>query len=583
MNLRPSLTKTSGLVVVATIAAAAALSSPVFTQGRAQRPTGTTVVNGAEAVAGEVLVKYRDSVDRGDRQNVNNQVDADVDDEIGSTGFRRLHSRSFDTAAMLNFLRADARVAYVEPNYIVHAIATPNDPSFGMLWGLQNTGQTLGCGASCYGTPTGTAGADISATLAWDVSTGSRANVVAVVDTGIDYNHPDLAANVWSAPAAFSVTVGGLVINCAAGTHGFNAFTNSCNPLDDNDHGSHTSGTIGATGNNGVGVAGVNWVASIMGAKFLNAAGSGTTANAINAIEFAVQAKTVLGADANVRVLSNSWGGGGFSQALLDEINKANASDMLFVAAAGNNGRNNDTTPNYPSNYAAPNVVAVAATDNNDGIARFSNYGATMVHLGAPGVDVLSTTRNNTYKYFSGTSMATPHVAGAAALVLSACALDTAGLKSILLNSIDLIPSMSGVTITGGRLNVNQAIRACSPTPDFALSVTPDSQSVEQGASTIYTATVTPSGGFTGTVTFSVADLPADGTASFDPASVTTSGSSTLTVATASTTPAGIYAITITATSGTLTYSTVVTLEVTEPAAAAFTVAASPRRQKIRR
>ena len=294
---------------------------------------------------------------------------------------------------------------------------------------MRNLGQTLLCGSGCFGSPTGTAGADISADFAWDVSTGSRANVVAVVDTGIDYNHPDLAANVWSAPTSFTVNIGGTLITCAAGTHGFNAITNTCNPLDDNDHGSHTSGTIGAVGNNGIGVSGVNWVASIMGSKFLDASGSGTTAGAINAIDFTIQAKAIFGAGANVRVLSNSWGGGGFSQALLDEINKANTNNMLFVAAAGNASANNDVTPNYPSNYAAPNVMAVAATDNRDARASFSNYGRTTVHLGAPGVDVLSTTRNNTYKYFSGTSMATPHVAGAAALVLSMCSLDTAGVK----------------------------------------------------------------------------------------------------------------------------------------------------------
>src|SRR5262249_47736907 len=331
---------------------------------------------------------------------------------------------------------------------------------FSALWGLQNTGQNIGCGAGCFGSAVGTAGADIKATLAWDVSTGSRANVVGVVDTGIDYNHPDLAANVWSAPTSFTVTVGGRSIACAAGTHGFNAITNTCDPLDDNDHGSHVSGTIGAVGNNSVGVVGVNWTASIMGLKFLNSSGSGTTANAIKAIEFAIQAKAAIGV--NVRVLSNSWGGGGFSQALLDEINSADANDMLFVAAPGNNGRNIDSSPSYPASYNAPNIVAVAATDNNDNLASFSNYGSSTVHLGAPGVRVLSTTRNNTYSYFSGTSMATPHVSGSAILVLSQCALDTAGVKSNLLSNVDPIPSLAGLTTTGGRLNVNNSIRACS-------------------------------------------------------------------------------------------------------------------------
>jgi subtilisin family serine protease len=186
---------------------------------------------------------------------------------------------------------------------------------------------------------------------AWDISTGGTATTIGVVDTGVDYTHPDLAANIWSAPRAFDVTIGGTTITCPAGSHGFNAITNTCDPMDDHNHGTHVSGTIGAIGGNSVGVTGVNWSTRIMGLKFLSASGSGTTVGAINAIEFAIQANAAVGA--NVRVLSNSWGGGGFSQALLDEINKANASNMLFVAAAGNEGLNNDTTPQYPSGYDA--------------------------------------------------------------------------------------------------------------------------------------------------------------------------------------------------------------------------------------
>jgi subtilisin family serine protease len=390
----------------------------------------------------------------------------------------RLHSHSKNVATLIRELSARGDVAYAEPNYIVHATLTPNDPSFGNLWGL-NT---------------------ISAPSAWDISTGSTANVAAVIDTGIDYTHPDLVANVWSAPADYTVNIAGKSITCPAGSHGYNAIAGTCNPLDDNSHGTHVSGTIGAAGNNGAGVVGVNWNTRIMGVKFLDASGSGYLSDAINAIDFVVQTKQVSGA--NVRVLSNSWGGGGYSQALLDEINKANANGMLFVAAAGNSAANNDGTPFYPASYSAPNVVAVAATDSTDSLASWSNYGQTTVDLGAPGVNILSTIRNGGYAYYSGTSMATPHVSGAALLILSRCSLDTAQLKTTILSNVDPIPSLNGKTVTGGRLDVNKAIRACSApaTPTTTtLSASPGSSTY--GNSVTFTAAVTPSAA-TGTVTF---------------------------------------------------------------------------------
>jgi subtilisin family serine protease len=354
-------------------------------------------------------------------------------------------------------------VEYVEPNFVVRAISLPNDPLFPQLWGLFNTGQTVN------GNP-GVAGADINVTPAWDVTTGSRANVVGVIDTGVDYTHPDLANNIWSAPAQFTVRIAGRNITCAAGTHGFhvNTMVNpsvlTCDPLDDHYHGTHVSGTVGAVGNNALGVVGVNQVASIMGLKFLDSSGSGSNADAISAIDFAIQAKAAFGASANVRVLSNSWGGGPFSQALLDEINKANSStnNMLFVAAAGNNGTNNDTAPLYPASFNAPNIVAVAATDSTDSLAGFSNYGKNSVHLGAPGVSILSTYPGGNYVFLDGTSMATPHVSGAAALLLSLCNLTTAALKTSLLNNVQPIPALATNTISGGRLNVYNALLSCS-------------------------------------------------------------------------------------------------------------------------
>lgn len=535
----------------------------------AQQPT--EFFQGHEAAGREVLVKFREATPQALGQALN-EADADAVEHIGGIGVYRIRSRSKNVDALVRALSARPDVLYAEPNYLLKTTAVPNDPRFSELWGLRNT----------------STGADIRAVPAWDLGTGSRTVVVGVVDTGVDYTHPDLSANIWSAPSSFTVTIGGATIICAAGTHGFNAITKTCNPADDNNHGTHVSGTIGAVGNNGVGVVGVNWTASIMGLKFLNVQGSGTTANAINAIEFAVQARAAFSGSgaANVRVLSNSWGGGGFSQSLLDEINRANSNNMLFTAAAGNSGTNNDSSPFYPASYTAPNVVAVAATDSSDNKASFSNYGATSVDLGAPGVGILSTVRGGAYASYSGTSMATPHVSGAAALVLSLCALDTAGLKANLLNNVDPIAALAGKTVTGGRLNVNASLQACAgspppPAPDFAIAASPASQTVVAGNSTTYQVTVTPSNGYTGTVSFSASGLPAGATASFNPASVTGSGSSTLTLGTSSTTPPGTYNLTITGSDGTLSHTATVQLVVNPTGD--FTIAATPSSRTIPR
>jgi subtilisin family serine protease len=550
---------------------------PVYAQPGVQGHLPTEVFQGREVAAREVLVKFRGATSATIFQ-AGQQEDVDLIHEVGRAGALRLRSRSKDVATLVKNLSARPDVEFAEPNFIVHTTATPTDPSFGQLWGLQNTGQSI---QGVIGTP----GADIRAVPAWDITIGSTSNVVAVVDTGIDYTHPDLAANVWSAPHDFTVTIGGQTILCLAGTHGFNALTNTCDPKDDNNHGTHTSGTIGAVGNNlvgVVGVVGVNWTASIMGVKFLNSGGNGSTAGAINAIEFAIQAKAIFGSFANVRVLSNSWGGGGFSQALLDQINKANTNNMLFVAAAGNAGSNNDATPFYPANYAAPNVVAVAATDNRDARASFSNYGATTVDLGAPGVNVLSTVIGSSYSYFSGTSMATPHVSGAAALVLSQCALTTAALRDAILSNVDPIPSMAGITVTGGRLNVNKALGVCAaPVGDFTVSAAPPSQTVTAGGSTTYTVTIGAVNNFGGVVTFGATGLPAGVTAGFNPTFVTASGLSTMTLMTDPGTPAGTYPVTITGTSGSLSHTTSVSLVVQSVVPPDFTLSVSPTSRSV--
>jgi len=442
----------------------------------AAQPAGTETYHGKDAAANEVLVKFHAATAE-EIHKVKVREDVDEAEPVGSTGALRLHSKSKNIETLINDLSGNANVEYAEPDYVVHTVLTPNDPSFSNLWGL-NT---------------------IDSPLAWDFSTGSRENMVGVIDTGIDYTHPDLAANVWSAPYSYTVNIAGNSITCPAGSHGFNAITNTCDPMDDNDHGTHVSGTIGAVGNNGAGVAGVNWNTQIIGAKFLNKRGSGYTSNAVNAIDFLIQTRQITGA--NVRVLSNSWSGGGYSQTLLNEINKANDNGMLFVAAAGNDGKDNDITPSYPASYNAPNVVAVAATDSTDTLASWSNWGDTTVDLAAPGVSILSTVRGG-YAYYSGTSMATPHVSGAALLILSACDLNTEELKNNILDNVDPVSSLGDKTVTGGRLNVNNAISACSsPKTSTTTTLSASQGSSTYGDSVTFTATVSPAAA-TGTVTF---------------------------------------------------------------------------------
>jgi subtilase family serine protease len=403
-------------------------------------------VNGRDAVSREVLVRFRDPLPIQELLDLAAQTDAVSVERIGSTGTLRIRSRTRSAAALIRTLAARLDVAFAEPNHIIQIATTPDDPQFEDLWGL----------------------AQIDAPAAWDLSVGANSNVVVgVIDTGIDYTHPDLAPNIWSSPEAFTVALSSGVVSCAAGTHGFNAITRQCDPMDDHHHGTHVSGTIGAAGNNGEGVAGINWNARLMGLKFLDDQGTGTIADAIAAVEFAIAAKQAfqITDGANIRVLSNSWGGSESSQALLDQINAANESDILFVAAAGNNSSNNDIFPFFPAAYSAPNLVTVAASTFDDSLTYFSNYGAASVHLAAPGDAILSTTIGNTYAAFSGTSMAAPHVSGAAALVLSLCVIDTATLRETLLGTVDHVPELVGVTVTGGRLNVNSALHSCTAPP----------------------------------------------------------------------------------------------------------------------
>ena len=453
---------------VVTALAVLVLSPSPASQGRRIGQHEVESIGARDAVAREILVKFREPLQPSQLGQLARDSDAESLEPVGRSGIFRVVSRTHSAAALVAALAGRTDIVFAEPNYIVHALADPSDPLFPQLWGLKNIGQPVNGGAP------GTAGADMRAAEAWSYTVGSASNVVGILDTGIDYTHPDIAPNMWSAPAAFTVVIGGVPITCQVGTHGFNAITRTCHPMDDHNHGTHVAGTIGAAGNNANGVVGVSWVTSMMGLKFLDSSGTGTTADAIDLIDFARQVKQIFAASggANIRVLNNSWGGGDFTQALLDQINGAAADDMLFVAGAGNNGFPNDVLPVYPASYAAPNVIAVAATTNTDARPFFSNYGAKTVHLGAPGADILSTQRNGGYGFSSGTSMAAPHVSGAAALALSHCALDTATLKSALVDTVDQVPSMVTTTISGGRLNVLRTLQSCSAPPDMPTNVT---------------------------------------------------------------------------------------------------------------
>jgi serine protease len=512
-----------------------------------------------------ILVKFRNTPSAAALQDVLTRVGGKIQDANGDRRDDRFTHLSKDSLARVELqgpmraLEAIARlerhpaIVYAEPNYIVHATLIPNDASFGQLWGMNNTGQTGG-----------TAGADISAVQAWDVSVGSRDVVVGVIDTGVDYTHPDLAANMWVNPG--EIPGNGLDDDgngYADDIHGINAITGTGDPMDDNDHGSHCAGTIGGVGNNGVGVAGVNWNVSIAAMKFLSGSGSGTTADAITGINYAVDLKLNRGVD--IRVLSNSWGGGGFSQALEDAIVAANNADILFVAAAGNSATDNDTSPHYPSSYEVPNVVAVASTDHNDNLSSFSCFGATSVDLGAPGSSILSTTPGNTYQTFSGTSMATPHVTGAAALLLSVNNTLTVGeLKDLLMQNGDPIPALAGKTVSGKRLNVDAAIRQVSPPgPSFRVDVSPTSQALNQGEAASYAVSVTSVAGYAGDVSLSLSSTPAlNASVTFTPNPVPAGSSSTLSITTTTATATGDYTLTVTATDGVLTKTRAINLKV---------------------
>ncbi len=353
-----------------------------------------------------------------------------------------------DLAAQVRDLNASSLVEYAELDERLQATALfPNDTSISDLWGMHNVGQAGG-----------TIDADIDAPEAWELYTGSSEVVIAVIDSGIDYTHPDLIDNLWINPGEIP---GNSIDDDGNGyiddIFGIDTINGDSDPMDGDSHGTHVAGTIAAVGNNGTGVAGVNWNAQIMSLKFLADDGFGSTAAAIEAIDYMVTMKTQFGI--NLVVSNNSWGGGAFSQALQDAIGSSINAGILFVAAAGNFAINNDIDPFFPASYPLEGIISVAATDRNDQLAGFSHFGQTSVDIAAPGVAILSTVPGGGFELFDGTSMASPHVAGVAALLAgyqpAASVLD---LKQAILAGADILPNLNGTSVTGGRLNAAQSM-----------------------------------------------------------------------------------------------------------------------------
>ena len=446
----------------------------VLLVGAASRKPTPAPVPEPPAVPGDVIVGFKPGTTQAGR--------AQALRAVGAARERRLPGIHASLASVepgkvqqaIRKLERDRRVAFAEPNFIVSGFthgSTPNDPSMHQLWGLDNFGQTVNWF-------TGMKDADIDAKEAWSVSTGSPSVVVAVIDTGVDLSHPDLAANMWVNPGEDCAGCRTNGVDDDGNGYvddwrGWDFANDDNNPTDDQGHGTHVAGTIAAAGNNGIGVAGVTWNTKIMPLKFLTASGTGDVADAISAILYANAQ--------GVPILNNSWGGEDFSQALLDAIELTDASGELFVAAAGNDFANTDETPTYPSGFDVPNVLSVGATDALDRKSWFSNYGVASVDLSAPGSNIYSTWPGSSYRFQDGTSMAAPQVSGAAALVKATDpGASGVGLKALLLSTVDPLAALAGTSRTAGRLNVDHAAR-CSGRPKVWIDSPADGFEVDAG------------------------------------------------------------------------------------------------------
>lgn len=416
---------------------------------------------GHEYVPNELLVQYRLGADK---EHVEKHLGA-LGAESLRPALRRVDSKGDLDLVMLppgrslaQLVRAfadDPDVEFAEPNWVYQHDATSNDTYYtnGSLWGMYGDASSP---ANAYGSQTAEA---------WAAGKTSCSSVyVGIIDEGFMFDHEDLAANAWTNPHDPVDGVDNDGNGYVDDTHGWDFDGNDNSTFDGaaDDHGTHVAGTIAGVGGNGKGVAGVCWSAKLISAKFLGRRG-GTTANAILAVDYLTDLRTLHGL--NIVASNNSWGGGGYSQGLWDAIERANSAGILFIAAAGNSSSNNDATPSYPSSYSNSNIIAVAAITSSGALASFSSYGKSSVDIGAPGAGIWSSIPKSSkgkltssYAAYSGTSMATPHVTGAAALYAASKGGSAAAIKNAILSSAVTTPSLNGKVVTGGRLDANGAL-----------------------------------------------------------------------------------------------------------------------------
>lgn len=436
--------------------------------GASSEPTAELVMRrspGASGwVPGQLIVRFAAGTDAATARSERARVGAGLLRNLGLPGLQLLDIGARSPQLVAQELRKSRAVKYAEPNFRVTAVTTPNDPLFDIQWALKNTGQSV---RGVNGTP----GADISAPLAWDSSTSSSSAPIAVVDTGLDFTHEDLNTDFWRNPGE---TGDGRESNGIDDDRdgfiddwrGWDWVSNDNDPTDPSGHGTHVAGIIGASGSNATGVAGVDWHSSLMALRVLNTNGAGNDADIASAFAFA--------ASHGAKVGNASLAGPDFSLAVQDAV--SSSPNTLFVVAAGNGdaqgvGQNNDISPVYPCNLPTPNLICVAATDQNDALASFSNYGATSVDVAAPGVNIVSTLpptlfSGSKYGFGTGTSMATPFVAGVAGLILGSNSVATpSSVKSAILAGVDPLPALIGKVVSGGRVNAAKALTASASPP----------------------------------------------------------------------------------------------------------------------